>query len=90
MSATARQMHRNGHEHSVPWFWPFAAAIELGEEGVAQFQENLRFLATAEQLAVPPLPKWATANRVLLDLDTMRLRDFSSSPNSAGARTYRC
>ena len=28
-------------EHSVPWFWPLAAAIELGEEGMRLFQRNL-------------------------------------------------
>jgi poly(3-hydroxybutyrate) depolymerase len=69
--------HRPRQEHSVPWFWPFAAAIELGEEGMRLFQDNLRYVAVAEEIAVPPEPEWATSNRVLLDLDTMRLRDFS-------------
>ncbi len=65
-------------EHSVPWFWPFAAAIELEEEGLKMFQDNLKTLAEAEKLAAPPPPTWATDNRLVLDLDTMRLRDFSS------------
>jgi poly(3-hydroxybutyrate) depolymerase len=66
-------------EHSVPWFWPFAAAIELEEEGMKLYRQNVEFLAEAGELAVPPEPKWATPNRVALDLDTMRLRDFGAS-----------
>jgi len=66
-------------EHSVPWFWPFAAAIELQEEGMKLYRQNLEFVAEAEELAAPPEPQWATPNRVLLDLDSMRLREFGSS-----------
>jgi len=66
-------------EHSVPWFWPFAAALELEEEGMRLYRQNLEFLAEAGELAVPPEPKWATANRIALDLDTMRLREFGAS-----------
>ena len=43
------------------------------------YQDNLRFLAEAEEITFPPPPEWATANRILMDLDTMRLRDFSQS-----------
>jgi poly(3-hydroxybutyrate) depolymerase len=73
-------------EHSVPWFWPFAAAIEMEEAGMSLFRENLKYVAEVEKLAVPPKSEWATANRVLLDLDSMRLRDFSPAPaTSRGA-----
>jgi poly(3-hydroxybutyrate) depolymerase len=65
-------------EHSVPWFWPFAAAIELEEEGMRLYRQNLDFLAEAEEIAAPPAPEWATPNRILLDLDTMRLREFGA------------
>jgi polyhydroxyalkanoate depolymerase len=54
-----------------------AAAMELGEQGLAMFKDNMRYVAEAEKLAAPPPPVWATRNRVLLDLDTMRLRDFT-------------
>ncbi|WP_034294308.1 alpha/beta fold hydrolase [Herbaspirillum sp. RV1423] len=67
----------NLHEHSVPWFWPYAAAIEMGEQGAKLFQDNLRFLAESETIATPPKSSWATKNTVRLDLDTMSLRDFS-------------
>ena len=80
-SMTARHdtPHHPAQEHSVPWFWPFAAALELEEEGMRLYRQNLDFLAEAGQLAVPPEPNWATANRVVLELDTMRLRDFGGS-----------
>lgn len=74
------------HEHSVPWFWPFAAAIEMGEEGLQLFDQNLKFIAEAERLESELKPNWANANRVLPDLDTMRLRDFSvETPDRAVA-----
>jgi poly(3-hydroxybutyrate) depolymerase len=66
-----------GQEHSVPWFWPLAAGIELADEGSKLFADNLKFAAEAATIAAPPPPEWATKNRVLLDLETMRLRDFS-------------
>jgi len=71
--------HRPRQEHSVPWFWPFAAAIEMEEAGMKLFQDNVRYVAEMEKLAAPPPPVWATENRVALELDTMRLRDFSAS-----------
>ena len=66
-----------GQEHSVPWFWPLAAEIELAYEGRKLFADNLKFAAEAATFTAPPPPEWATKNRVLLDLGTMRLRDFS-------------
>jgi poly(3-hydroxybutyrate) depolymerase len=72
-------------EHSVPWFWPLAAGIELAGEGAKLFADNLRFAAAAETIAAPPPPDWATPNRVRLDLHTMRLRDFSRSRAGADA-----
>jgi polyhydroxyalkanoate depolymerase len=75
---TAHQVtHHPRQEHSLPWFWPFAAAIELGEEGMTRFQDNLRYVAEAEKIAAPPKPEWATPNRVFMDFATMRLRDFA-------------
>lgn len=70
-------------EHSVPWFWPFAPAIEFGEEGMKLYQDNLRYITEAEEITIPPQPEWATENRIVMDLDTMRLRDFSPSTASS-------
>lgn len=75
--------HPVRREHSVPLFWPFAAAVEMQEKGLEIFEDNMRYAAEAARIEVPPEPRWATRNRVLLDLDTMRLRDFSA----AGAKS---
>jgi poly(3-hydroxybutyrate) depolymerase len=80
---TKADIQKPGHEHSVPWFWPMAAAIEMEEAGIRAFADNMRFLAEAEKIESPPPPKWATKNRVLRNLDTMLLRDFSR-PGATG------
>ena len=43
-------------EHSVPWFWPYAAAIELGDEGLRLFRDNLKFVSRGwrDQRSVAP------------------------------------
>lgn len=68
----------------MPWFWPMAAAIEMEADGLKLFSDNMRYLAEAERIERPPEPEWATKNRIQLDLDTMRLRDFSTSRRVAG------
>ena len=77
MNDKSTATHPPGQEHSVPWFWPLAATIELQQAGMKMFRENLKYLTEVEKLAVPPPPEWATRNRIALELDTMRLRDFS-------------
>ena len=67
------------HEHSVPWFWPFAATIELATNGLKLFTDDLKYAIEAYTIAAPSHPGWATKNRVLVDLHTLRLRDFSRS-----------
>lgn len=79
MTSPHQEIRKPQQEHSVPWFWPFAAAIEFGEEGMRLFEDNLKFLKEAQLINAPPAPEWATPNRIDLDLDTMRLRDFSTS-----------
>ena len=44
MTASRQETRKPRQEHSVPWFWPFAAAIEFGEEGLRLFQDNLNLL----------------------------------------------
>lgn len=84
MSDRRKEAQSSRHEHSVPWFWPFAAAIEMGEEGLKLFAENMKFIAEAEKIEFDLQPTWASENRVRLDLDTMRVREFSTgSPPSA-------
>jgi len=85
MTETSTQARTPAHEHSVPWFWPLAAAIEMEQEGLKLFQDNMKFVAEAETITQPPPPQWATGNRTMLDMDTMQLRDFS--PKTADDKT---
>jgi polyhydroxyalkanoate depolymerase len=64
-------------EHSVPLFWPMAAAANIGSEALALMRRNLDYVAALETIDHPPPPAWATPNRVRLDLATMYLREFS-------------
>ncbi len=70
-------------EHSVPWFWPYAEAIELGADGLKLFRENLKYVAELGEISAPSPPRWSSENRIVLELDTMRLRDFSKAGTSA-------
>lgn len=74
-----------GREHSVPCFWPLAAAIELGEAGFRLLDENLRFITEVAKVEYVLEPEWATANRIRRDLDTMLLRDFSTQAGAGSA-----
>ena len=85
MTASRQETRKPRLEHSVPWFWPFAAAIEFGEEGMRLYQDNLKFLAEAQAINAPPPHEWATPNRIDLELDSMRLRDFSTHRSSTSA-----
>ncbi|RYH09412.1 alpha/beta fold hydrolase [Tropicimonas sp. IMCC6043] len=66
-------------EHSVPWFWPMATALEMEAEGLRAWEDGLHFVEAAAEITAPPEPEWATANQVCLDLETMRLRDFGGT-----------
>jgi poly(3-hydroxybutyrate) depolymerase len=82
---TSHPIHKPHQEHSVPWFWPLAAAIELGEEGLRLYQRNVEFLTQAHVINAPPALEWATPNRIDVELNTMRLRDFSTRRSGAGS-----
>ena len=74
--------HSGSTENSVPMFWPWAAALTLESGALQTFEKNLDFVSEAERINQPPPPRWATDNRVRLDLDTMRLRDFTANAAS--------
>jgi poly(3-hydroxybutyrate) depolymerase len=80
-----QECHKPLQEHSVPLFWPLAATIEMQTRGLRLVEDNIRYLAEVEKLELLAPPDWATSNCVILDLDTMRLRDFARSGASAAA-----
>jgi poly(3-hydroxybutyrate) depolymerase len=67
-------------EHSVPLFWPLSAAYALESRELELFKRNLRFLAEAGKIDYGLKPAFATANRVTLELHTLRLRAYGSRP----------
>lgn len=66
-------------EHSVPLFWPLAAAWHLGEQALSLMHRSADFATEAAIIDHPPQPEWATPNQVRLELATMRLREFTDN-----------
>ena len=75
-------VHRTPHRLvgvGVPLFWPLAAAEQMAEQGLELSAKNLAFLAEEERIHHELRPHLASANRVMLDLRTMRFRDYSAA-----------
>jgi poly(3-hydroxybutyrate) depolymerase len=70
----------------VPLFWPLAAGAEIVEAELKLTARNIKFLAEAEKIDFGLHPQFATENHVVLDLRTMKLRDFSL-PGAGGVPT---
>jgi polyhydroxyalkanoate depolymerase len=62
--------------NSIPAFWPLAAALAMGQAELEVFRKNLKFLMEAQKVDHGLKPSFATANTVLLELHTLRLREF--------------
>ncbi|MGA8760787.1 MAG: alpha/beta fold hydrolase [Stellaceae bacterium] len=71
---------------NVPLFWPMLAAARMGEQGLELYAKNLEFLSEEAKIQHLPRPAPATANRTVLDLRTMVLRDYSA-PDAKGIPT---
>ncbi len=91
VSTNREAHHRAPRAHelarvSVPLFWPMIAAARMAEQGLELYGRNLKFLTEEIKLHHPAPPRLATANRPLLDLRTMVLRDYST-PSAKGVPT---
>lgn len=65
---------------AMPMVWPFLVASSMSHATAAMLKWYGGILAGGTDAGDPlPAPDWATPNRVVLDLPTMRLRDFSAS-----------
>ncbi len=73
-------------QHSVPLFWPAAAVAAMGQAELELFRKNLKFLIEAQKVDHGLKPSFATANTVLLELHTQRLRAFGEA-GAAGVPT---
>jgi polyhydroxyalkanoate depolymerase len=65
-------------EVGVPFLWPFAFFVDLGQQTIEAARKSLECLREIEKTQFERKePTWASENRVILDLHTMRVRDFS-------------
>ena len=62
------------------------AAARMGEQGLELYAKNLEFLSEEAKIQHLQRPAPATANRAMLDLRTMVLRDYSA-PEAKGVPT---
>ena len=70
-------------QHSIPFFWPLAAAAAMGQAELELFRKNLKFLMEAQKVDHGLKPRFATPNTVLLELHTQRLRAFGDASAAA-------
>jgi poly(3-hydroxybutyrate) depolymerase len=62
-----------------PFFWPVGIALSLESQAFASAEKGMKFLREVVQTEIMrPKPGWATANRIVTELHTMTLRDFSA------------
>jgi poly(3-hydroxyalkanoate) synthetase len=62
---------------SNPFSWPLIAAVTASESAAVLLNEAAHAFASADATRATPEPVWTTPNRIALELQTMRLRDFS-------------
>ncbi len=66
-------------EIGIPFLWPIALFMGFEEESLEVLRDNLKYLKEIEKTQIEkPKPAWATKNKVIINLNTLRLRDFSS------------
>ncbi|HZC54885.1 MAG TPA: alpha/beta fold hydrolase [Xanthobacteraceae bacterium] len=63
---------------NLAFLWPAIAAASAADMAAA-FAKHFTNLALGDEGSPAPLPQWATPNRVTLDLNTVRLRDFTTA-----------
>lgn len=70
---------------SFPFLWPLLACATASEAASAVLEDFAHILIRNAPLRISKQARWATKNRVALDLQCMRLRDFSWASNGAPA-----
>ena len=66
-------------EVGVPFLWPFAFFLGLEKAEVEILKRDIKYLKEIKKTQIErPAPTWTTKNRVILDLHTLNLRDFST------------
>ena len=73
---------------SLAFLWPALMAEQASKFAASMAQEFAKLATAAEPPEPRAEPQWATPNKVTLELATVRLRDFSTSPE--GVATLVC
>jgi len=68
-----------GAEHSIPLFWPLAAAWAMEKAELETFKRGLKFVAEAQKIDHGLQPRFATPSQVVIELHTLRLRVFGDA-----------
>lgn len=74
--------HKSRTENTVPFFWPLELGAAIADEELDEFRRGLKTISEAEELEFGLEPKFATKNKVLIELHTLRLRDFTVTAKS--------
>ena len=80
----------NGRAARAPnlMLWPLIAAATASDAAASYFGALARAAIDDGRTEEKPEPSWATPNKIVLDLATVRLRDFSTRPD--GVPTLVC
>jgi poly(3-hydroxyalkanoate) synthetase len=68
---------------SFPFLWPLVACATASEAAASLLDDFAHILISNATPRISKQAQWATENRVALDLQCMRLRDFSRGSNAA-------
>src|SRR3989304_4533630 len=72
--------------NALPFFWPVFCFV--GCETLEALRKNLEFLKVVDKTLIErPEPEWATENKLRIELNTLRLRDFSRKRANRGIYT---
>ncbi|MGP0092416.1 MAG: alpha/beta fold hydrolase [Xanthobacteraceae bacterium] len=64
---------------SLAFLWPALAAASASNFASALAKEFVNLAVGSDAASVCPEPEWATCNKVALELDSVRLRDFAAT-----------
>ncbi len=79
----AKAAVRPGQEHSVPWFWPLAAGIEMQAAGLQLFEKNMKFAAGPRRSTRRRRLNGRAPNTVLLDWTRCGCATFPAETRTA-------
>lgn len=66
-------------ETEIPIFWPSAFFLGMRTMKIETLRKRIKLVNEVKKTQIDrPAPQWATKNKVILDLHTMSLRDFST------------